>query len=152
MSCALNDPWATLGVPRTASEQEVKKAHRKLVLQSHPDLKGDDPLAHARFMRIQVGAEPCNASSLQGCIVDWQRSKLEGSRRHSYTQSPARSLNGDPPLAPHPAPPQEAYELIVGKRQGKDIDGRPSEKSGWQFHDWCATLPSSLRCPLYIYV
>lgn len=39
---------------------------------------------------------------------------------------------------------QEAYELIVGKRQGKDIDGRPADKSGWQFHDWCAAQPACL--------
>jgi hypothetical protein len=24
----------------------------------------------------------------------------------------------------------------MGKRQGKDIDNRPADKSGWQFHDW----------------
>jgi hypothetical protein len=31
---------------------------------------------------------------------------------------------------------QEAYELIIGKRQGKEVEGRPTDKSGWDFHDW----------------
>ena len=52
--CGLHDPWATLGVPHNASEKEVKKAHRQLVKQHHPDVKAADPLAHARFIRIQV--------------------------------------------------------------------------------------------------
>lgn len=31
--------------------------------------------------------------------------------------------------------PQEAYELIMGKRAGKDVDGRPTAKSDWDFFD-----------------
>lgn len=40
-----------------------------------------------------------------------------------------------PPTHPPPAP-QEAYELILGKRAGKEVEGRPASQSGWSFHDW----------------
>lgn len=43
-------------MPKNASEKDIKTAHRKLVKQHHPDVKNDDPLANARFIRIQVGA------------------------------------------------------------------------------------------------
>ncbi len=33
VSAALHDPWATLGVSRSASEKEIKQAHRRLVKQ-----------------------------------------------------------------------------------------------------------------------
>lgn len=56
VSCGIQDPWSTLGVSRGASEQEVKRAHRQLVKQHHPDVKQKkgDALAHAQFLRIQV--------------------------------------------------------------------------------------------------
>ena len=54
---ALRDPWSTLGVPHNATEKEVKKAHRQLVKQHHPDVKSADPLAYAHFIRIQVRQE-----------------------------------------------------------------------------------------------
>lgn len=48
----LNDPYEALGVVRTATTEDIKKAYRKLVRTSHPDLHPDDPGAEARFKAI----------------------------------------------------------------------------------------------------
>ncbi|MGV6812441.1 MAG: DnaJ C-terminal domain-containing protein [Brevirhabdus sp.] len=42
-------PYEALGVSKDASADEIKKAYRKLVKSSHPDLNPDDPAAEARF-------------------------------------------------------------------------------------------------------
>lgn len=46
------DPYETLGVPKTATDAEIKKAYRKLVRSSHPDINPDDPDAEARFKAV----------------------------------------------------------------------------------------------------
>lgn len=53
-----DDPYAVLRISRTASQEEIKKAYRKLVRQYHPDKVahlGDEfkALAEERFKQIQ---------------------------------------------------------------------------------------------------
>jgi curved DNA-binding protein len=46
------DYYEVLGIPRTASQAEVKKAFRKLARKHHPDTSGGDPAAERRFKEV----------------------------------------------------------------------------------------------------
>jgi len=50
------DYYATLGVARDASTDEIKKAYRKLARQYHPDVNSD-PEAHEKFKEISTAYE-----------------------------------------------------------------------------------------------
>lgn len=50
----MTDPYAVLGLPKTASADDVRKAFRGLAKKHHPDLNPGDAGAEARFKEISL--------------------------------------------------------------------------------------------------
>lgn len=53
----MRDPYDILGVTKSASEADVKKAFRKLAKQYHPDQNKNDPKAQAKFAEVNQAYE-----------------------------------------------------------------------------------------------
>jgi DnaJ-class molecular chaperone len=51
------DYYASLGVPKTATDAEIKRAYRKLARKYHPDLNPGDKSAEAKFKEINEANE-----------------------------------------------------------------------------------------------
>jgi len=85
------DYYATLGVPRTASQADIKKAFRKLARQHHPDVNKGNAAAERRFKEVSEANE---------VLSDTEKRKLYdqlGSNWQAYQQAGAGSGRpGDP--------------------------------------------------------
>lgn len=74
-----NDYYETLKVSPEASTEEIKKAYRKLALETHPDRNPNDPRAEERFKRI---------SEAYGVLIDPHKRAQYDQYRHLGPQQP----------------------------------------------------------------
>ena len=51
------DLYGLLGLPRAASQEDIRRAHRRLVREYHPDANPGDDSAEERFKEIQHAYE-----------------------------------------------------------------------------------------------
>src|SRR5437588_176916 len=57
MAVAFKDYYDVLGVPRTASEDDIRKEYRKLARKFHPDVNPGDKSAEGKFKEINEAYE-----------------------------------------------------------------------------------------------
>ncbi len=92
------DYYKILGVEKSASEKEVKKAFRRLARQYHPDVNPDDPQAEERFKEINEAYEVLSDAEKRRKYdqlgADWQRWQQTGGRPGDFDWS--RWTSGQP--------------------------------------------------------
>ncbi len=71
------DHYQTLGVSRTASAEEIRKAYRDLARKYHPDLHPDDETAKEKFKQVQSAFDVLNDPSKRE-MYDRYGSSFEG--------------------------------------------------------------------------
>jgi DnaJ-class molecular chaperone len=86
------DYYRTLGVPRTATQAEIKKAFRKLARESHPDKHPGDKAAERRFKAINeanaVLSDPGKRAKYDQFGADWEAYSRAGAGAAGGTRDP----------------------------------------------------------------
>ena len=85
-----NDPYKELGVSRSASADEIRRAFRKLAKQLHPDKNPGDPAAEERFKRVS------GAFDLLGDAA--KRKKFDRGEIDADGRETARGFSGGDPF------------------------------------------------------
>lgn len=80
------DYYKALGVDKNASDEDIKKAYRKLARKLHPDLNPNDKAAHQKFQQIneanEVLSDPEKRKKYDQYGKDWQHAdQFEQQRR-----------------------------------------------------------------------
>jgi DnaJ-class molecular chaperone len=111
----MTDPYELLGVAKTATLDEIKKAYRKLAKKYHPDINPGNKDAEKKFKEIShafdlIGTEEARAKFDRGETEDQQRQQYEEYMRNSQNQRYYRDTQG----------PQSRYSQSFD--EGVDMD------------------------------
>ena len=118
MAVKFRDYYEILGVPRSAKEQEIKKAYRKLARKYHPDLNPQNKQAEEKFKEIQEAYEVLS----------------DADKRRKYDQLGANWKNG----ADFTPPPN--WGGFQGTINMDDLFSRAGQQRGTTFSDFFEML------------
>src|SRR5215510_757545 len=98
---AYTDYYKILGVPKSATQEDIKKAYRKLARKLHPDLNPNDKEAHKKFQQIneanEVLSDPEKRKKYDQYGKDWQHAEQFEQARQSqqHSQGFGQGFSGD---------------------------------------------------------
>jgi len=115
------DYYAVLGVSKTASEDEIKRAYRKLARKFHPDLNPGDKAAEAKFKDLN------EANEVLGDPEKRKKYDELGANWRAYENQPPRGPSGQWPgggggggATYRTVTPEEMQDLFGGGAGGGD--------------------------------
>ena len=76
-----DDLYATLGVGREASQEEIKRAYRKLAKEMHPDLNPDKPEVGERFKQVTAAYDILSDPERRGATIGARSTRAARSGR-----------------------------------------------------------------------
>ena len=110
------DYYQTLGVNKSASQDEIKKAYRKLAREYHPDVNPDDPNAEEKFKDIneayQVLSDEEKRQKYDRFGSQWKQYQQRGGRSEDFDWS-QWSTRGQPGTQ-YRTVSQEEFEQMFG--------------------------------------
>lgn len=77
------DPYAVLGVGKSAAPDEIRKAYRKLAKELHPDVRPNDSASEERFKRVTAAFNLLTDDTLRGRF-DRGEIDAEGNERPQF--------------------------------------------------------------------
>jgi curved DNA-binding protein len=97
---AYTDYYKILGISKTASEEEIKKAYRKLARKLHPDLNPHDKEANKKFQQIneanEVLSDPEKRKKYDQYGENWENAEQFEKAGQSGSASRGRGPNENP--------------------------------------------------------
>jgi len=140
------DYYKTLGVPKNASTNDIKKAYRKLALLNHPDKNPDDPSAASRFQEIGQAYEILSDEQKRFKYDRDDENAPTASRETSSGPEHGEPLNKSKDFPYDPYNTSDSFERF--DPEGIKIDRRPfypacdicHQKSCTSFHRWYTAI------------
>ena len=114
----MKDYYKILGIEKQATEEQIKKAYRKLAKKYHPDVVKDDPAKQERMYEIQEAYE---------CLGNEQRrrkydSNCAGVPHKGAGVRPERDRKGNPAPSGPKMPDLSPFERFFGFTPGKGME------------------------------
>ena len=132
------DPFATLGLGRDASSDDIRAARRRLAKAHHPD-QGGDP---ADMQRINEAADAA-LIAVDSPLADVPPAPEVDDHRMAQPDVPATGIARDVPSFTVEALPVETFEamLVVASWLGEVLDDDPPYRLDTYLHEpvecWC---------------
>lgn len=140
------DYYKILGVDKNASEDEIKKAYRKLARKHHPDLNPNDKEAHIKFQQIneanEVLSDPEKRKKYDAYGENWKHAEqFEQARQQQSTGQQWSGGTGDFGGEFGDEHFSDFFESLFGRRTGQ-AHGSRGRFRGQDYH---AELQISLK-------
>ena len=84
------DFYAVLGVPRDASDDDIKKSYRRLAMQWHPDRNGGSKEAEEKFKEITEAYDVLRDPQKRAAFARYGEPGLRGRSQQPHVHSPGQ--------------------------------------------------------------